>query len=190
MDKIDEVILQAVEDRVFEPSRLALLLGEMFDRSAAGKASLGVEIERQRKALLDATTRLRRIYDSIETGLTDIHDPLLKDRIDGLKLQRSELESSVQALSKRRTVTAIELDAHKVKAFSTAVRQRLRNGDPAFRRAWLHQFVERVTVSDRKIHITGPKDTIFSMMNRDDSFSGPEVPTFARNWRAGRDSNP
>ena len=190
MDEIDELVLQAVEERVFEPSRLKLLLGGMFERSASGKAALSAEIERQRKALLDATARLQRIYESIETGLTDIHDPLLKERIECLKLQRSELETSIGALGKRYGVTAIALDDQKIKAFSAAVRQRLRQADPTFRRAWLRHFVGKVTVSARKIRITGPKDTIFSMVTRDDSFNGPELPVFAREWRAGRDSNP
>lgn len=189
MDAIDELVLKAVEDRVFEPSRLGLLLGEMFDRSESGRARLDTEIQRQRKALADVTARLQRLYESIERGVTDLNDPLLKDRIDGLKLQHSELERATEALAKRRSVTAIRLDADKIKSFSAAVRHRLRNGEPAFRRAWLHLFVQRVTIGDREIRITGPKDSVFSMVTRDDPFSGPEVPSFAREWRARRDSN-
>jgi site-specific DNA recombinase len=78
----------------------------------------------------------------------------------------------------------IRLDTDKIKTFSAAVRQRLRHGDPAYRRAWLHQFVEKVTVDKDEVRICGPKESIVSMLRRDDSFGGPEVPTFAREWRA------
>jgi site-specific DNA recombinase len=190
MDVIDEQVLKAVEDRVFEPSRLTVLLAGMLDRSAAGKESLDAEIARERNSLTDATSRLRRIYDSIEVGLTDVHDPLLKDRIDGLKLQRHENERSIETLTKRRAVTSIQMDSAKIAAFATAVRHRLRNGDPGFKRAWLHQFVKRVTVGPQEIRISGPKDPIFSMLTRRDPFSEPEVPSYAREWRALGDSNP
>jgi site-specific DNA recombinase len=189
MDKADEIVLKAVEERVFEPSRLVILLGKMFDRSEAGRDSLNTEIQRQRAVLNDATSRLRRIYDAIETGLTDIHDPLIKERVDGLKLQRSEVTRSIEELSKRRSMNAGRLDPNKVKAFSVAVRERLRDGNPAFRRAWLHRFVDRVDISPDKIRISGPKEPIVSMLSGAETVAAAMVPTFAREWRTRHDSN-
>ena len=189
MDKIDEIVLKAVEEKVFEPSRLAILLGNMFDRSEAGREKIDAEILRQRAALTDATSRLRRIYDAIESGLTDIHDPLIKERVDGLKLQRSEVSRSVDELAKRRNMSAGKLDPKKVRAFSIAVRERLRNGNPAFRRAWLHRFVDKVAISPDEIRISGPKEPIVSMLSEPEANVAAMVPTFAREWRARRDSN-
>ncbi|WP_204279952.1 hypothetical protein, partial [Serratia marcescens] len=34
--------------------------------------------------------RLKRLYDAIEAGLTDLDDPALKDRIDGLRAPRDQ----------------------------------------------------------------------------------------------------
>jgi site-specific DNA recombinase len=160
MDEIDEIVLKAVEEQVFEPSRLVIVLGKMFDRSEAGREKLKTEIQRQRVALNDATSRLRRIYDAIETGLTDIHDPLIKERVDGLKLQRSEVTRSIDELSKRRNMNAGRFDPNKVEAFSFAVRQRFRHGNPAFRRAWLHRFVDRVDISQTKSALAGLKNRL------------------------------
>jgi site-specific DNA recombinase len=189
MDEIDKIVLKAVEEKVFEPSRLAILLGRMFDRSEAGREKIEAEILRQRAALTDATSRLRRVYDAIEAGLTDIHDPLIKERVDGLKLQRSEVTRSIDELSKRRNMNAGRLDPIKVKAFSIAVRERLRDGNPAFRRAWLHRFVDRVDISPAEIRISGPKEPIVSMLSGSGTVAAAMVPTFAREWRTRHDSN-
>lgn len=189
MDKIDEIVLKAVEEKVFEPSRLAILLGSMFDRSEAGREKIDAEILRQRAAITDATSRLRRIYDAIESGLTDIHDPPIKERVDGLKLQRSEVSRSVDELAKRRNMSAGKLDPNKVRAFSIAVRERLRNGDPAFRRAWLHRFVDKVAISPDEIRISGPKEPLVSMLSEPEASVAAMVPTFAREWRTRHDSN-
>lgn len=184
MDKIDEIVLKAVEEKVFEPSRLAILLGTMFDRSEAGREKIGAEILRQRASLTDATSRLRRIYDAIEAGLTDIHDPLIKERVDGLKLQRSEVTRSIDELSKRRNMNAGGLDPDKVEAFSVAVRERLRDVILPSEGAWLHRIVGRVDISPDEIRISAPKEPIVSTLSGPETVAAAMVPTFAREWRA------
>jgi site-specific DNA recombinase len=183
MDMIDNAVIDAVTQRVFEPSRLRILLGEMFDRSEAGSLKMDKEIKHQRKALAEATTRLQRIYSAIENGLADLQDPLLKERVEGLRLQRSELHSSVEKLKRRQSIQTVDMSAEKLKAFSSTICDRLGHGDPGFRRSWLRLFVDKVTVGPKEIRICGSKVPIASMIGRDGT-PGAEVPSYDRKWRA------
>jgi len=42
------------------------------------------------KRAAESELRLKRLYDAIEAGVTDINDPALKDRIEGLKAIRDQ----------------------------------------------------------------------------------------------------
>jgi hypothetical protein len=54
-------------------------------------------------------------------------------------------------------VHATKISDERIAAFSTQIRERLRSADPAFRRAWLHLFVDRVVIGPGEIRISGPK---------------------------------
>lgn len=160
----------------------------MLERSDEGRAWLEAKIERYRAAMADTKTRLNRIYDAIEAGLSDLADPFLKDRIDALKLQIREGTAAVEALQKRRSIRPIDLSTERLQAFSAQVRERLRSGDPAFRRAWLQLFVDEVRVGPEAIYIRGPKEPLIAIPG--DNLSGPEVPNFAWKWRSLREELP
>lgn len=133
--------------------------------------------------------RLKRLYDSIEAGIADLDDPELKKRIDLAKLQAREAESYVEALSRRLAINNTVITDATMRKFVNAAHSRLRESDPSFRRNWLHLFVDQVVVGPDRIVIRGSKQALFSVIEGGDNFVGTEVPSFARKWRALRDSN-
>ncbi len=188
MDKIDELVLHAVESEVFAAERLSAILEAMIDRSDAGRQQLEVEISRQGSAVAQAKTRLERLYDAIESGVADLGDPGFKDRVDLAKLQVRAGTAALESLRRRRQAS-VDVSPEMLRRFSAGIRRRLRDADPAFRRAWLHMFVSEVIVSKQAIRIRGPKDTLLKAISTNDDFVRPIVPSFARDWRTRRDSN-
>ena len=183
MDTADEAILRSVEHEVFEPNRLAVLLGKTMERSDITRKDIDNELTRQRKALGDTTARLNRLYDAIETGIADTTDKTFRERIETLKLQHLELETAIGHLRSRQAIQPVKLTDEKVAWFGQAIKKRLREGDPAFRREWLRLFVSEVVIGPERISITGPKDVLYAAFTRGDKL-GTEVPSFAREWRA------
>jgi site-specific DNA recombinase len=90
LKKHDEMVLGAVEQRVFAPDRLAALLKATIEHSQSGLAALEEEMTQQNASLKEAKAGLKRLYDLVETGAMDVDDPLLKERITDLKLQIRE----------------------------------------------------------------------------------------------------
>lgn len=189
MENIDAAVLKAVSDRVFAAARLRTILQAMLDQSNGSRAAVEAEIAQHRAARTDATTRLRRLYDTIEAGIADLDDPELKQRIDLAKLQVREAERLAEALSQRLNINKAVITDAAMKKFADTARARLRDSDPSFRRNWLHLFVDRVVVGPDKIVIRGSKQALFSVIEGGDKLVGTEVPSFARKWRARRDSN-
>jgi site-specific DNA recombinase len=188
MDKIDALVIEAVEEHVFAPQRLTAILQAMTDRGDETHEQLKTEIDRQRVAVAEAQARLDRLYDAIEAGVAELHDTRFKTRVDLAKLQIREGTSTLDALRQRSTARR-ELSPDMVQRFSSGIRRRLRDADPAFRRTWLHMFVSKVTVGKDRVRICGPKDQLLKAVSADEDSVRAMVPTFAREWRALRDSN-
>ncbi len=65
------------------------------------------------------------------------------------------------------------------------------NPDPAFRKAYMRLFVDTVTVGDSEIAISGPKAALAKAATLNElPLTGTMVPSFVREWRPRRDSNP
>src|SRR3546814_16717436 len=67
MDTLDDLVLDQLTARVFQPERLAELLKELLDRTESGQQKLRSELKDLRKALRATDTRLSRLYEAIET---------------------------------------------------------------------------------------------------------------------------
>ena len=188
MDKADEMVLDAVSQKVLEPNRLSLLVAQMAAKAAGKGNDIATEITRHRKSLEDATKRLARIYNAIEDGFADHNEPMLRERVDALRLQRIEHETAIAQLGRRKSINPIALDAAKLGQFSDAIKSRLRSADPAFRRQWLRLFVAEVCIGPKQIRITGPNDAICDLIERHEKM-GAVVPNIDREWRTRQDSN-
>jgi site-specific DNA recombinase len=188
MDKVDELVIKAMEDHVFMPERLTAILETMTDRTDDTRQQLEAEIDRQRIAVGEAQARLDRLYDAIEAGVAELNDPKFKERVDLAKLQIREGTVNLASLRQRRGAKA-ELSPAMVRRFSSGIRRRLRDTDPSFRRTWLHMFVSKVTIGRHQIRICGPKDQLLKAVSEGEDSARAMVPTFAREWRTRHDSN-
>lgn len=94
-------------------------------------------------------------------------------------------------MKSRRMLHGTRISDERVAAFAQAVRERLRSADPAFRRAWLHLFVDRVVIGSDEIRILGPKQALAEGLVQEKPGAGTIVPSFDRKWRAapGEDDN-
>ena len=188
MDKADELVLDAVSEKVLEPNRLSSLVAQMAAKAAGKGDQIATEVTHHRKSLEDATKRLARIYNGIVDGFADHNDPLMRERVDALRLQRIEHETAIAQLGRRKSINPIVLDAAKLGQFSDAIRSRLRSADPAFRRQWLRLFVAEVCIGPKQIRITGPNDAICDLIERHEAM-GAMVPNFEKRWRATVDED-
>ena len=191
MEMVDDLVLTQLEAQVFKPDRLRQLLRAMTDRSCEGADNLIAEIERQTTARRKAEQSLRNLYHAIANA-PDIYaadDPILQEQCRAFKLQISELNNSVSVLQQRKRIGEADITDEKLQEFSNAIRKRLRDADPSFRRQWVHLFVDEVLIGRNQIVVKGSKDVLFSAARQGNQITAPMVPIFARKWRTQHDSN-
>jgi site-specific DNA recombinase len=189
MKQLDDIVTDAVCDKVLEPSRLTTMVGALVARNARHQ-------DRQRAELRDLFGRQRELSTQIK-NLIDVMEkgglgslPLVQDR---LAARQSELDevSRLIALKKRVLETPIaNVTAEKTQLFATAFRQHLRSTDnSAFRRAYLRLMLDKVIVGKNAIHISGPKAVLAHHLTAEKPLPPSLVPTFVDGWRTRQDSN-
>jgi hypothetical protein len=90
-----------------------------------------------RKRASEADAKLKRLYDAIENGVTDLSDLMLKDRITELKAIRDQARADTE-----RAEGAIErkgptITPQSIKTFAITARKRMRIEGGGYRRDYL-----------------------------------------------------
>lgn len=86
MEKLDKLVADHTEHRLLLPSRLEKILSSVLDRREERTERQTTHIAELRKRASEADAKLKRLYDAIENGVTDLSDLMLKDpyrRVEG-----------------------------------------------------------------------------------------------------------
>ena len=75
---------------MLQPERLEEVLASVLDRRQERAERRREHIAELHQRAAEAELRLKRLYDAIESGVADLADPALKDRIASLKSVRDQ----------------------------------------------------------------------------------------------------
>ncbi len=192
MAKLDKAVADHLEDRLLDPRRLTVLLGEVLDRREEYVERRRGHITELRKRAADADAKLVRLYEAIENGVADIGDPALKGRLGELSAIRDQARADSERAAGAVERVGPELTTEKVKAFASAARRRLRNKDGSYRRDHLRAVAQRIeVVGNSEVHIMGTKTELLRTLAAaaGGGTAAGGVPTFEPKWRTRQDSN-
>ena len=193
MEKLDNLVAGHIADRLLQPERLEGVLASVLDRRQERAERRREHIAELHQRAAEADLRLKRLYDAIESGVADLDDPALKDRIAGLKSVRDQAQTEAE-----RTAAALEgagqqtITPAMVRKFAETARERMRLAGGGYRRDHLRALAQRVEVADGEVRIIGSKSNLLQTLA---AASGTRPAGFAvrssvPKWRPQRDSNP
>lgn len=125
--------------------------------------------------------------------MTDLDDPALKDRIEGLRAIRDQAKAdSERAQAMLESSTQQAITPQMVQRFAATARKRMRLDGGGYRRDHLRAFAQRVEVAEREVFIKGSKDELLRTLVAIGGGKSAEtgVPSSVLKWRMGWDSNP
>ncbi|MBY0324666.1 MAG: recombinase family protein [Reyranella sp.] len=193
MGKLDNLVAFHIEERLLQPERLEEVLATVLDRRQERTERHREHVAELNKRAAETDLRLKRLYDAIESGVADLTDPALKERIAGLKAIRDQARADadrVQAVTEssgRQTITP-----QMVRQFATTARARIRIDGGGYRRDHLRALAQRVEVADKEVRIMGSKSQLLRTLAAGPGV-GPVtsgVRSSVPKWRMGWDSNP
>lgn len=193
MEKLDGVVIDHIEREFLNPSRLEIVLSAVLDRRQERSERRREHIAELNKRAAETELRLKRLYDAIEAGVTDLNDPALKDRIEGLRAIRDQAKTdSERAQAMLDSSTSQAITPQMVQRFAATARKRMRIDGGGYRRDHLRAFAQRVEVAEREVFIKGSKDELLRTLVAIGGGKSAEtgVPSSVPRWRRRRDSNP
>jgi site-specific DNA recombinase len=95
---------------------------------------------------------------AIETGVADLGDPALKERIAGLKAAHDQAHTdATRAQAALEGSTQQPVTSTMLRKFASTARDRIRIEGGGYRRDHIRALVQRVEVADREVRIMGSK---------------------------------
>lgn len=189
MDQVDDTVISALEQRLFQTDRLQILLGEMLDASSAADAERRKRLAVLRTEETEANKAIRALFMMVESGATAPDDPFLKERLATLKLRLSSIGDEMVSVDRQIGAKSGRITPEKVERFAAAMRARLRDThDMQVRRRYVRAFVGEVVMSREKIIIRGPNRPL-ELAAAGDMPSDDMVRTSMSDWCTRQDSN-
>lgn len=147
MEKLDGVAASHIEKRLLQPERLEIVLASVLGRRQDRAERRREQIGELNKRAAEADARLRRLYDAIESGVADLDDPALKERVAELKATRDHTRAGAQRASQTAEGAGVANTPAHVAAFAEKARERFRLPGGDYRRDHLRALAQRVEVA-------------------------------------------
>ena len=188
-ERLDGVVLGALETQIFEPERLRLLLGEMLEASAEADERRARDLTQARLLKTQSETRLRNLYEALADGQASLKEPVFANMLAEANGRIASLTATVESLERQIGKTAKNVTPEMVDAFAGLVRERLRGEDPALRKAYVALFVSEVAIDEEAIRISGSTRMLERAVGKTEPAIMGMVPIFDRKWCPEEDSN-
>ena len=191
MEKLDTLVADHIEQRLLQPARLEKILSSVLDRREERSERRAAHITELRKRATEADAKLKRLYDAIENGVTDLSDLMLKDRIAELKAIRDQAHADIARAEGAMGRQGPIVTPQSIKTFARTARKRMRTENGGYRRDYLRALAQRVEVDAQELRIMGSKSELLRTLVAASSAktAGFGVPSSVPKWRARHDSN-
>lgn len=188
-ERLDAVVLGALERQIFAPERLRMLLSEMLEASAEADERRARDLTQARLTKTQAETRLRNLYEALADGKASLKDPIYSSLLAEANNRIASATATIEALERQIGKTTKRVTPEMVDAFGALVRDRLHGDDPALRKAYVGLFVSEVAVDQESIRISGSSQLLERGIGRTEPAVMGMVPIFDRKWCAYRTHN-
>ena len=144
------------------------------------------------KRAAEAEQCLKRLFDAIESGVADLGDPSLKERVAELTATRDQARIDAKLAKSGFQNIGQHLSPEHLSRMAVSARQKTRGKDGGFRRDHLRALAHRVEVADQEIRIMGAHDKLIKALAASNGVgtAANGVRTYVPRWRMGWDSNP
>lgn len=186
-EKLDEIVMRELANRIFAENELEPLLQQVLDTSSEARQRKQQEVAQCEERLVTARCRLANLHDAIELGTLSARDPDIAARIKERRTEIDVLNSTVRTLRQQIDSGPSRITPAAVRKFGAIVRQRLLHGDGPTRQNIARAFIRTVRVGPNIIIEGGTQALAHGAATV--ARSRGAVPSFDREW-CGREAVP
>jgi site-specific DNA recombinase len=187
MEKLDNLVLQALVDKVVSPERLKIMLKAMKTKIKDAQANQNTHLEILQKELSELEQATGRLYEAVEKGLLPM-DVTLQERAQKLKARRESILIEMAGTRQQKAIPFDKINAGQIQAFGNAMRSKLLDRENGFSKQYLRLLVNGIRVSGNEITMTGSKAALVHAVLQK-KMDTAMVPIFVQPWLPDLDSN-
>ena len=187
--KLDDIVLDAIEQRLLTSERLRDLLSGWLDFTSEA-------IEARRETLRQLKSRqthleggIDRLLDLVAEGHFTASDPRFSKKHAELATQFAHVKADIIMLERQLANSERRITPDLIEKFAKLMRERLRSEDATLRRYYARAIIGRVEVGDQRIRIIGSSKALEHAVGGTLDRPVGSVPSIEREWRTRQDSN-
>jgi site-specific DNA recombinase len=189
MEKLDGIVLDVVEQEVLSPERLPELLSAFLEKRDESDQRRREELALVRTARTNSEGALNRLYELVEQGLASASDRDFAERLTHHRERIAALSADIASLERQLASTQRRISADVFVRFGKLLSDGLRADNPALRQAYTRLLIDEVIVEHDRVQIRGSRKALERAVIATSATTRNKVPSFAREWRARKDSN-
>src|SRR3546814_8755454 len=137
MEKLDAIVLDALERRVLQPEHLQELLSDFLDHSDASNEKRRHDLTLLRAEKTNTEGAINRLYELIEQGLASPADSTFAERLTRQRQRLEMLGSDIAVLERQLAKEQRRITPEVVIRFGELLRTSLRQPDPVLRQSYV-----------------------------------------------------
>lgn len=188
-EKLESVVIDALEKRLLQPDRLKALLANLLDDSSAAVRDRQAHLKALRTERTRVNGAIQNMFDFIEQGIVTARDADFTSRLAAQRSRRADIESEIVLVEQQLSSAERRVTPEAVSRLGEVILQKLRSEDPVLRQGYARRFIATVVVAPKRITITGSIKSLEMASCGDPEQIAPVVPSSAREWCRLQDSN-
>lgn len=189
MEKLDGIVLDALERRVLHRARLPDLLQAFLEKSDQSDGRRRDELASLRTEKTNSTGALNLLYELVEQGLASPSERDFAERLTHHRGRIASITADIEALERQLKSSQRMITPEIVGRFGDLLRDGLRGENPALRQAYVRLLVDQVVVEEEQVRIRGSRKALERAVIASAATTRKGVPSFAREWRTVIASN-
>ncbi|WP_411290392.1 recombinase family protein [Sphingorhabdus sp.] len=187
MEKLDDVVVDALVKKVIEPKRLAALLSGWIEQNDKSRQARAADLARLRARRTHLEAERTNVIKLVRNGVCSPDDPQIASELGQLAAQRANIDQDIELTERQLDQKNTQVTPARIESFGRLLTQKLRSPDEkSFRHQYLRLLVDRVEVGDTQIRITGRKNNLLAAVSAE---AAGLVPNTVRKWCTRSDSN-
>lgn len=184
---VEEALIEHLITEVFGEENIRAVVAKVMEASLAQKRSIG-EI---RHELDDVQSRLKRYYDSFETGTWSVGD--VAERVKELQVRQKALAIEYAERTEPKTIPDDALTPEAIAVLQARFRDVFVNGPITVIKRYLSILLEDILVEADTLHVRGKTAGLMAALEQKENVRTDDVTavrTTSNIWRPQGDSNP
>ncbi len=159
IDKLDQIVLSNLADKVFTPERVSIMMQDMRKRIALKQKDQSKLLQPLQKELDELNKSNERLYEAVEKGFLPM-DEMLQSRARKIQTRRQDILLEVAASKRQQDVPADAFNTKYIEQFTNVLKSKLVDRTSSFGKQYLKVLINEIRLEGKEATITGSYDAM------------------------------